>query len=158
MRKFESWELERPSVDEFQQQEKSPFAFVLDNVRSAHNIGSVFRTADGFAASGVFLCGITACPPNKEIHKTALGATESVDWKYFATTPEAIHHLAQQGYEVWAVEQAQGSIWLQAFEPQPHKKYAFVLGNEVKGVDQAVILSSLIASLSITCPPTRRVA
>ena len=139
MRKFESWELERPSVDEFQQQEKSPFAFVLDNVRSAHNIGSIFRTADGFAASGVFLCGITACPPNKEIHKTALGATETVTWEHAKDVLAVVNQLKQENVKVFSVEQTENAIMLDNFNPETNTKYALIFGNEVKGVSQEAI-------------------
>ncbi len=131
--------MERLSVEEFREAEKMPLIVVLDDVRSMHNVGSVFRTGDAFRVAGVYLCGITSTPPMAEIHKTALGAEDSVSWKYFPTAMEAISALKAEGYEVYAVEQAHGSTMLQNFRPVTGRKYAVVLGNEVKGVHQEVI-------------------
>ncbi len=131
--------MERLSVEEFREAEKLPLIVVLDDVRSMHNVGSVFRTGDAFRVAGVYLCGITSTPPMAEIHKTALGAEDSVSWKYFPTAMEAVSTLKAEGYEVYAVEQAHGSTMLQNFRPVTGRKYAVVLGNEVKGVHQEVI-------------------
>ena len=139
MRKLTVEELCRMDVEEFKQSEKLPLVVVLDNVRSLHNVGSVFRTADAFRLQGVFLCGITACPPSAEIHKTALGAEDSVDWWYAEDTLEAVRELQKKGYEVWAVEQVEGSKKLGNFQLEPGKRYALVMGNEVKGVRQDVV-------------------
>lgn len=139
MRKLRNHELNRKTVDEFKKTEKLPFVVVLDNVRSLNNIGSVFRTSDAFLVDSIYLCGITACPPNKEIHKTALGATESVNWKYFEKTKDAINELKNLGYQIIAIEQVEQSISLEKFELKKNEKYAFVFGHEVKGVDQEVI-------------------
>jgi tRNA G18 (ribose-2'-O)-methylase SpoU len=134
--------MQRLSVDEFKQAEKLPLIVILDDVRSMHNVGSVFRTGDAFRIEAVYLCGITSTPPNAEIHKTALGAEDSVEWKAFHSAQEAVIELKEAGYEVYSVEQAHGSTMLQDFEPMPNKKYAVVLGNEVKGVHQDVIDAS----------------
>ena len=131
--------MQRLSVYEFKQAEKLPLIVVLDDVRSMHNVGSVFRTGDAFRIEAVYLCGITSTPPSTEIHKTALGAEDSVCWKYFPTAIEAVQQLKSEDYEVFAVEQAHGSTMLQNFQPVKGKKYAVVLGNEVKGVHQEVI-------------------
>ena len=139
MKKLRTIEMERLSVEEFREAEKMPLIVVLDDVRSMHNVGSVFRTGDAFRVAGVYLCGITSTPPMAEIHKTALGAEDSVSWKYFPTAMEAISALKAEGYEVYAVEQAHGSTMLQNFRPVTGRKYAVVLGNEVKGVHQEVI-------------------
>lgn len=139
MRKLTVEELCRMDVEEFKQSEKLPLVVVLDNVRSLHNVGSVFRTADAFRLQGVCLCGITACPPSPEIHKTALGAEDSVDWWYAEDTLEAMRELQAKGYEVLAVEQVEGSHRLGAFKPEKGKHYALVMGNEVKGVRQDVV-------------------
>ena len=139
MRKLTVEELCRMDVEEFKQSEKLPLVVVLDNVRSLHNVGSVFRTADAFRLQGVCLCGITACPPSAEIHKTALGAEDSVDWWYAEDTLEAVRELQKKGYEVWAVEQVEGSKKLGHFQPESGKRYALVMGNEVKGVRQDVV-------------------
>lgn len=139
MRKLTVEELCRMDVEEFKQSEKLPLVVVLDNVRSLHNVGSVFRTADAFRLQGVCLCGITACPPSAEIHKTALGAEDSVDWWYAEDTLEAVRELQKKGYEVWAVEQVEGSHRLGTFVPEKGKCYALVMGNEVKGVRQDVV-------------------
>ena len=131
--------MQRLSVDEFKQAEKLPLIVILDDVRSMHNVGSVFRTGDAFRIEAVYLCGITSTPPSTEIHKTALGAEDSVSWKYFPTAIEAVQQLKSEGYEVFAVEQTHGSTMLQDFQPVKEKKYAVILGNEVKGVHQEVI-------------------
>ena len=139
MKKLRTIEMERLSVEEFKEAEKLPLIVVLDDVRSMHNVGSVFRTGDAFRIESVYLCGITSTPPSTEIHKTALGAEDSVDWKYFDTATEAVEALKANGYEVYSVEQAHGSTKLQEFTPINNKKYAVVMGNEVKGVHQEVI-------------------
>jgi tRNA G18 (ribose-2'-O)-methylase SpoU len=139
MRKLKLDELNRVSVDEFKEQEKLPVAVVLDNVRSMHNVGSIFRTSDGFAVEQVILCGITGQPPHREIEKTALGATQSIDWKYFPDTLQAIQKLRDNGYQIIAVEQAENSLMLHQFEPQAGKKYALIFGNEVNGVSDKVM-------------------
>ena len=134
--------MQRLSVDEFKQAEKLPLIVVLDDVRSMHNVGSVFRTGDAFRIEAVYLCGITSTPPNAEIHKTALGAEDSVEWKYFANAEEAVKSLKADGYEVYSVEQVHGSTMLQEFTPIYNNRYAVILGNEVKGVHQEVIDAS----------------
>jgi len=139
--KLKSDELNRVSVEEFKKQDKLPIVVVLDNVRSLHNVGSIFRTSDGFALDGIILCGITGQPPHREIEKTALGATKSIDWIYFEHTSEAIADLRQQGYKILAIEQAKNSVPLNEFKPQGDKKYALIFGNEVNGVsDEAMQL------------------
>ena len=142
MKKLRTIEMQRLSVDEFKQAEKLPLIVVLDDVRSMHNVGSVFRTGDAFRIEAVYLCGITSTPPNAEIHKTALGAEDSVEWKYFDTAVEAVEVLKANGYDVYSVEQAHGSTMLQEFTPMYNKRYAVILGNEVKGVHQEVIDAS----------------
>ncbi len=132
-------ELNRLSPEAFQTAEKLPVVLVLDNVRSGLNVGSVFRTADAFAVERVILCGITAQPPHREILKTALGSTESVLWSYAGDTQEAVQELRASGYIVYAVEQTNRKVWLQAFQPEAGKQYAFVFGNEVDGVGDAVL-------------------
>ncbi len=139
MRKLTVEELNRMNIEEFHQSEKLPLIIVLDNIRSLHNVGSVFRTADAFRLQGVWLCGITACPPAAEIHKTALGAEDSVSWEYFEDTLDAVERLQREGYEVLAVEQVEGSLKLNTFRIDPAKRYALILGNEVKGVRQDVV-------------------
>lgn len=134
--------MKRLSVEEFQQAEKTPLTVVLDDVRSMHNVGSVFRTADAFRLEEVCLCGITGCPPHSEIHKTALGAEDSVCWRYFETALHAVEELKASGVTVLSVEQAEGSTKLPQFQPEPGKRYAVVFGNEVKGVHQEVIDAS----------------
>lgn len=131
--------MNRISPEEFKQSEKTPLVVVLDNVRSLHNVGSVFRTGDAFLIEAVYLCGITSTPPQAEIHKTALGAEDSVDWKYFEDTHNALNELKAAGYSVFAIEQAEGSTMLPDFNTQSGIKYAVVLGNEVKGVQQSVV-------------------
>ncbi|OCX52607.1 RNA methyltransferase [Mucilaginibacter sp. PPCGB 2223] len=139
MRKLKLDELNRATVDEFKAQQKLPVAVVLDNVRSLHNVGSVFRTGDAFAVEQICLCGITGTPPNREIEKTALGATASVNWSHFASTLTAVQQLRNDGYVIIAIEQAENSTMLHQFEPGPGKKYALIFGNEVNGVDDEVM-------------------
>ena len=132
-------ELNRMNVEEFKQSAKFPAVVVLDNVRSMNNIGSVFRTCDAFLIDEIYLCGITAQPPHKDIEKTALGATESVNWTYFNSTQEAVNKLIEANYAVFAVEQAEQSVMLDKFNPRDYKKSAFIFGNEVMGVEQQII-------------------
>jgi len=139
MKKLKLEELNRPDIAEFKAQEKLPVVVVLDNVRSMHNVGSVFRTADGFALEKVILCGITAQPPHREIEKTALGATQSVDWVHYTDTVSAVDDLRASGYEIVAIEQAQNSTMLNTFKPDVTKKYALIFGNEVDGVSEDVM-------------------
>lgn len=139
MRKLKTEELKRPDLQEFKAAEKLPVIVVMDNVRSMHNVGSTFRTGDAFAIAGIALCGITAQPPHREIHKTALGATESVDWKHYETTQAACEALRADGYQIMAVEQVQNSIPLQNFKPKPNQKLAIVFGNEVFGVEEEIV-------------------
>lgn len=140
MRKLANNELGRMSIDDFKDAEKTPLILVLDDIRSLHNIGSVFRTADAFLIEKIYLCGITAIPPNKEIHKTALGATETVAWEYQKNVLDAITSLQSEGVEVWAIEQVEGAVYLNDFVPEKGRKYALVFGNEVKGVSQEAIM------------------
>ncbi|SMG07186.1 RNA methyltransferase [Arenibacter troitsensis] len=142
MRKLENSELDRLNVEEFKQREKTPICIVLDNVRSLNNIGSVFRTADAFLIEKIYLCGITATPPHKEIHKTALGATDSVAWEYRKNTLVLLEELKEAGYTSLAVEQAENAIMLNDFKIEENKKYALIFGNEVKGVSQEVVSGS----------------
>lgn len=139
MRKLKLDELNRASVAQFKALDKLPVAVVLDNVRSLHNVGSAFRTSDAFAVDQICLCGITGTPPNREIEKTALGATNSVNWKHYATTLQAVHQLRVDGYLIIAIEQAVDSTKLHEFEPIPGEKYALVFGNEVNGVADEVM-------------------
>jgi tRNA G18 (ribose-2'-O)-methylase SpoU len=139
MRKLKNEELNRKSIVEFKAASKTPLILILDNVRSLNNIGSVFRTSDAFLIEKIYLCGITACPPHKDIHKTALGATENVLWEHCESTLEVVKKLLAQGTSVWAVEQTEGALSLDQFKPNPHTSYAFVLGNEVHGVGQEVV-------------------
>lgn len=131
--------MKRLTIEEYREAEKVPLIVVLDDVRSMHNVGSVLRTADAFRLEAVWMCGITGTPPHAEIHKTALGAEDNVDWRYFDNALEAVKKLKEEGVEVLAVEQAEGSTMLQDFKPNPSRRYALVLGNEVKGVHQEVI-------------------
>ncbi len=137
MRKLSMDELKRISKEDFERAEKLPIVIVLDNIRSLSNVGAFFRTADAFRIGELFLCGITACPPHREIHKTALGADETVKWRYFDTTEKACQALKNEGYRIFAVEQVQGSIPLQDFVFEPHT--AYILGNEVDGVSEEVL-------------------
>ena len=139
MRKITNEELGRPSIEEFSKQQKMPVVVVLDNVRSAQNVGSFFRTGDAFAVERVALCGITATPPSREIHKSSLGAEFSVAWHHFATTVECVQSLKSEGYTIVAIEQVEGAAMLDEFAPQVGKKYALVFGNEVEGVAQEVV-------------------
>lgn len=138
-RKLKITELNRISAEEFKKADKLPLVVVLDNIRSLHNIGSVFRTSDAFRVECIYLCGITATPPHPEMHKTALGAEFTVDWKYVNNAVEAVDNLRQEGYIVYSVEQAENSIMLEDMRLEQGKRYAVVLGNEVKGVQQEVI-------------------
>lgn len=139
MRKLTVEDLHRLEVDDFKEARKLPLVMVLDNVRSLHNVGSVLRTADAFRLEEVVMCGITATPPSAEIHKTALGAEDSVCWRYEFDTLQAVRQLQERGYVVLAVEQVEGSLKLGEFEPLPGQRYALVMGNEVKGVQQGVV-------------------
>jgi 23S rRNA (guanosine2251-2'-O)-methyltransferase len=139
MRKLKVEELGRKSVEEFRSSDKRPIIVVLDNVRSMHNVGSVFRTADAFLLEGIYLCGYTPRPPHRDIQKTALGATETVEWTYWETTREAITALKERGYGIWAVEQASASTPLQQFKSAPGQKIAVIFGNEVEGVEAGVL-------------------
>lgn len=138
-RKLKITELNRISAEEFKKANKLPLVVILDNVRSLHNIGSVFRTSDAFRVECIYLCGITATPPHPEMHKTALGAEFTVDWKYVNNAVEAVDNLRQEGYIVFSIEQAENSIMLEDMRLEQGKRYAVVLGNEVKGVQQEVI-------------------
>ncbi|MCD6065997.1 MAG: tRNA ((18)-2-O)-methyltransferase [Bacteroidetes bacterium] len=142
MKKLANEALQRKTVEEFKQASKNPLIIVLDNIRSLNNVGSAFRTADAFLLEAVYLCGVTGTPPNPEIHKTALGATDTVSWKHFKSTVECIAELKQQGYTICSVEQAERSVMLHELKKYPEKKYALVFGNEVYGVEQEVIDSS----------------
>ena len=137
MRKLTMDELNRISKAEFEQAAKTPIILILDNIRSLSNVGAFFRTADAFRIEALYLCGITACPPHREIHKTALGADETVSWRYFETTEAACQAIMKEGYRIFAVEQVEGSVPLQDFRFEPHT--AFVLGNEVEGVSEAAL-------------------
>jgi len=139
MRKLDNKELERKSVADFKEATKTPLTIVLDDIRSLHNIGSVFRTGDAFLIEKIYLCGITAVPPNKEIHKTALGATETVAWEYQKEVTEVIKQLQEEQWLVFAIEQVDNAVFLQDFAVDKTKKYALVFGNEVYGVSQKAI-------------------
>lgn len=139
MKKLVLDELNRINVEEFKQAEKTPIVIVLDDIRSLHNIGAVFRTSDAFLIEKIYLCGITATPPNKEIHKTALGATETVEWEYAKNVVEVVERLQAENVDVYSVEQVEHSIMLNNFSVSDNVKYALVFGNEVKGVSQEVI-------------------
>ena len=142
MRKLKNSELGRPTIEEFKQTAKIPLIVVLDNIRSLNNIGSVFRTSDAFLIEKIYLCGITAKPPHKDIHKTALGATDSIEWEYVEDTLELIQKLKDSKIKILAIEQAENSTMLQDFNIEPKQKYAVVFGNEVKGVQQKVVSES----------------
>lgn len=139
LRKLKVTEMHRLTVDEFKESRKLPLVVVLDEVRSLHNIGAVFRTSDVFLVNSIYLCGITATPPHPEMHKTALGAEYTVDWKYFKNTEDAVNELHTMGYTVFAIEQCEGSTMLDKLVLETDKRYAVVLGNEVKGVKQEVV-------------------
>lgn len=142
MRKLKITEMNRLTTDEFKEAEKTPLVVVLDNVRSLYNVGSIFRTCDAFRIDSLMLCGITAQPPHIEIHKTALGAEESVAWQYFKDTMDCVNFLKDKGYTVLSIEQCEGSTMLQDFRIDPARKYAIIMGNEVKGVQQVVVDNS----------------
>ena len=139
LRKLKVTEMNRLTVEEFKEAKKIPLVVVLDDVRSLHNIGAVFRTSDAFLVNSIYLCGITATPPHPEMHKTALGAEYTVDWKYFKNTEDAVNELHTMGYTVFAIEQCEGSTMLDKLVLETDKRYAVVLGNEVKGVKQEVV-------------------
>ncbi|KAF2082886.1 RNA methyltransferase [Flavobacterium sharifuzzamanii] len=139
MRKLENSELDRKSIEDFKKSEKTPLILVLDDIRSLHNIGSVFRTADAFLIEKIILCGITATPPNKEIHKTALGATETVTWEHHENVLEVIENLKKENVLTMAIEQVESAIFLQDFKVEKNQKYALVFGNEVYGVSQEAV-------------------
>ncbi|PKB16114.1 RNA methyltransferase [Flavobacterium sp. 5] len=139
MRKLENSELERKSIDDFKKSEKTPLILVLDDIRSLHNIGSVFRTADAFLIEKIILCGITATPPNKEIHKTALGATETVTWEHHESVLEVISNLKKEKIVTLAIEQVESAVFLQDFKVTKNQKYALIFGNEVYGVAQEAV-------------------
>ncbi|RKS95267.1 SpoU rRNA methylase family protein [Flavobacterium limicola] len=139
MRKLENSELDRKSIETFKESEKTPLILVLDDIRSLHNIGSVFRTADAFLIEKIYLCGITATPPNKEIHKTALGATETVAWEHHESVIHVIENLKTEGIITLAIEQVESAVFLQNFKVEKNKKYALVFGNEVHGVSQEAV-------------------
>ncbi len=139
MRKLANSELNRLNVNEFKNSIKTPLIVILDNIRSLNNIGSVFRTSDAFLIEKIYLCGITATPPNKDIHKTALGATESVDWEYFKETKDVVDLLKKDNYKIISIEQVEEAIMLQDFTPDKDSKYAVIFGNEVKGVKQEIV-------------------
>ena len=139
MRKLKNSELDRLEIEEFKAAKKSPIIIILDNIRSLNNIGSVFRTSDAFLIEKIFLCGITAQPPHNDIRKTALGSTETVDWEYAENTLSVVEQLKSDGVKICSIEQAENATMLNDFQPQPSVKYAFVFGNEVKGVAQDVV-------------------
>lgn len=139
MRKLENSELDRKSISDFKEAKKTPIIIVLDDIRSLHNIGSVFRTADAFLIEKIYLCGITATPPNKEIHKTALGATETVVWEHHENVLEVIENLKKDEISVFAIEQVENAVFLNDFKVEATKKYALIFGNEVFGVNQEAI-------------------
>jgi tRNA G18 (ribose-2'-O)-methylase SpoU len=145
MKKLKLEELGRISVDEFKSSEKLPVCIVLDNVRSLHNVGSAFRTADAFRVEKIYLTGITGTPPHREIQKSALGATESVTWEYIESTAQAVQQLKTQGYTIVIIEQTTQSVKLHEFTPEPKKKYCLIFGNEVNGVSEAAIALGDIA-------------
>lgn len=138
MRKLLNEELGRPTLEEYATMAKLPITVILDNVRSAQNVGSFFRTADAFGIEHIALCGISATPPNREIHKTALGSELSVGWSYYPTTAECVDRLRTEGYQIIAIEQIEGATMLDKFSAKPNTKYALVFGNEVEGVDQHI--------------------
>lgn len=142
MKKLTILEMGRMNTEEFKQSQKMPLVVVLDDVRSMYNVGSVFRTSDAFRVSSIYLCGITATPPHAEIHKTALGAEDTVDWRHFDNTMDAVQSLRNEGYHIFSIEQCEGSTMLQNLSLNPELKYAVILGNEVKGVKQEVVDAS----------------
>ena len=142
MRKLKNSELKRLTIHEFKQEDKTPLIVILDNIRSLNNIGSVFRTCDAFLIEKIYLCGITAQPPHKDIHRTALGSTDSMTWEYVNDTLDVIHRLKSDDVKIIAIEQAENATKLNDFIPQPDTKYAVVFGNEVKGISQEVVDAS----------------
>jgi 23S rRNA (guanosine2251-2'-O)-methyltransferase len=142
MRKLEMDELNRKSVSEFRESAKNSIVVVLDNIRSMHNVGSVFRTADAFLLQGIYLCGYTPKPPHRDIHKTALGATETVEWKYFPKIADALAALRLQGYKIWAVEQVENSLALHRIGAERRENLAVVFGNEVEGISPEALLQA----------------
>ena len=148
MRKLLNAELERKTIREFKETEKEHVTIVLDNIRSLNNVGSIFRTADAFLIKSIYLCGITATPPHREIQKTALGATDSVDWKYYKETSDAVTYLRSKAYTIVAIEQVEGSLSLLDHQPDKKKKYAYIFGHEVRGVGQSIVdLSDLVIEI-----------
>jgi len=145
MRKLRTSELNRLSAEELKQSKRSPVIVVLDNVRSAYNVGSVFRTCDAFAIEGIYLCGITAQPPNRELMKTSLGSTDSIPWKYFKSNEEAVRDLKSSGHQIVLIEQTDESISLEQFFPEKEKKYALIFGNEVEGIADVILPLAEIA-------------
>lgn len=139
MRKITNQELNRPSAEEFAQMSRIPVVVVLDNVRSAQNVGAFFRTCDAFAIEHIALCGITSTPPSRDIHKTALGAEMTIDWSYYENTVECVEKLKAEGYTLLAIEQVEGAVMLDELSVDPTKRYALVFGNEVAGVEQSVV-------------------
>lgn len=139
MRKLKLDELNRPGLEEYKAIQKKPVSIVLDNIRSLHNVGSAFRTADAFLAEKLWLCGITGTPPNREIHKTALGATDSVDWEYSDNAEAVLIKMKEVGYKIICVEQAENTVHLQEFQPRPGERYCIVFGNEVFGVEDKLM-------------------
>lgn len=139
MRKLANAELERKNIDEFKAADKTPVIIILDDIRSLHNIGSVFRTSDAFLIEKIYLCGITATPPNKEIHKTALGATDTVEWEYEKDILTVLDHLKKENVSLFAIEQVENAVFLHDFQVENKKRYALIFGNEVKGVSQEAI-------------------
>lgn len=142
MRKLKNRELDRLSVEDFKQTKKTPIIVVLDNIRSLNNIGSVFRTSDAFLVKKIYLCGITATPPHKDIHKTALGSTETVEWEYVENIMDLVQHLKSENIKVISIEQAENATMLNEFQPESNATYALIFGNEVKGVKQEVVSAS----------------
>ena len=139
MRKLKNEELKRLSTEEFKEESKIPVILILDNIRSMNNVGSAFRTSDAFLVEAIYLTGITAKPPHRDINKTALGATDTVAWKYFSTTQEAVDFAKSQSFEIAVIEQADNSTFLHAFKPQQNAKYAFIFGNEAFGVEDEIV-------------------
>lgn len=142
MEKKTIWDLGRPSVDQYRSRPKLPVVLIADNIRSLNNIGSLFRTSDAFMVESIALCGITACPPSAEIHKTALGAEDSVEWAYYGSTLDAIAALRQRGFTILCLEQVKGSVPLDTFRPDPSGRYAVIVGHEVEGVSQEAVDAS----------------
>ena len=139
VKKLQTVELERKTVEEFKSAKKIPIVIILDNIRSLNNVGSVFRTADAFLVERILLCGITGCPPHRDIQKTALGATETVNWEYFENTESAVKKLKEEDFEIIAIEQTDASVPLQQFNPDNTKRYALIFGNEVNGVSEEIL-------------------